>query len=96
LEHTILGWKVGISMLQIRFDEIGIQDLADRFPMIGSTGNFEKDLKRVADSYDLTVFKGGEMQVKGAIAILAASTTSQVFKNIVFAGKHEGLYFVLY
>lgn len=50
---------MGISMLQIRFDEIGIQDLADRFPMIGSTGNFEKDLKRVADSYDLTVFKGG-------------------------------------
>lgn len=76
-------------MLQIRFDEVGIQDLSDRFPMVGSTGDFESDLKRIADSYDLKVFKG-------AIAILAASTTSQVFKNIVFAGKHKGLYFVFY
>lgn len=83
-------------MLQIRFDEVGIQDLSDRFPMVGSTGDFESDLKRIADSYDFKVFKGEEMQVKGAIAILAASTTSQVFKNIVFAGKHKGLYFVFY
>lgn len=76
-------------MLQIRFDEVEIQDLSDRFPMVGSTGDFESDLKRIADSYDLKVFKG-------AIAILAASTTSQVFKNIVFAGKHKGLYFVFW
>lgn len=45
-------------MLQIRFDEVGIQDLSDRFPMVGSTGDFESDLKRIADSYDLKVFKG--------------------------------------
>lgn len=76
-------------MLQIRFDEVEIQDLSDRFPTVGSTGDFESDLKRIADSYDLKFFKG-------AIAILAASTTSQVFKNIVFAGKHKGLYFVFY
>lgn len=82
-------------MLQISFDEVTSDQLANKFPKLSTTENFKEDLEQIAKTYNLTLYTAPDTQITANLTT-AAQHGSLPFEKAVFSGKHDKLGFVLY